>query len=184
FYDFSFDTPSVKYSNNIESLEYFSTRMQNAIKGGWRRTFVCSNRALKQAFGIDFMKNYPAVADGDVMDNLDARLQMFVIEQKTLEEDYANAMKILIDKLSGFNIKLDIFIIGDKTANVDDYKLQSFNFVNTVQLYEACDMIDSVDLIKYDAIILSENICSNKFRDYPTINIYYDDINEAKDELY
>jgi len=180
FYDFSFDTPSVKYSTNIESLEYFSTRMQKAIKGGWRRTFVCSNRALKQAFGMDFMQYYPAVTDGDVMDNVDARLRMFVIKQKTLEDDYANVIKTLINHLSGFNIKLDISIIKDKTVNVNDYKLQEFDFVNTVKLYDSCDEINSVDLIKYDAIILSENICFNNFIDYPTVNIYYDDINEIE----
>lgn len=182
FYDFSFDTPSVKYSNNIESLEYFSTRMQKAIKGGWRRTFVCSNRALQQAFGMDFMQNYPAVADGDVMDNVDARLRMFVIEQKNLEEDYPNVIKSLINQLSGFNIKLDISIIGDKAVDIDAYKLQAFDFVNMVHLYDTCDTIKSVDLIKYDAIILSKNICSDKFIEYPTVNLYYDDINEIEDE--
>jgi hypothetical protein len=172
FYDFSFDTPNVKYSKNIETLDYFTTRITKAINGGWRRTFVCSSRALKQAFGMDFMKNYPTVADGDVMDNLSPRLQMLVVGEKSLDEAYGSLISEVVNLVSGSNIGLDVAIIGDSLSDTKKYKLEEFNFINMVKRYSSCEDIADIDLIKYDKIVLSQDVSTDKFIKYPTINLF------------
>jgi len=170
FYDFSFDTPNVQYESSVNSLEYFSKRIIEAIKKGDRRAFYCSNRALKQAFNLDYSKYYPHPTDGDIMDNIEKRQQLFIINiQSTYEEE--KFLEKIISYCQGTNINLDIYIIGKK---ITQYMiLEDIKYINQVTIFNSTKEINLTKLTIYDKIVIDSKIENKIFSKYPNISMEF-----------
>jgi len=162
FFDFSFDTPNTKYPNSLDTLEYFTNRMVSGIKNSWRRQFVCVNKALKQAFDLDFMDFYPSMADGDIMDNYGERLQLLIVDHDELQNPEI-VLERVIDYIEGTNIRLDIAIKDGSKEDQELFKL--FEFIHTVISFKSFGALKSEKLYNYDKIIT--NIDNEKLVDYP-----------------
>ncbi len=167
FFDFSYDTPNVKYAQSIESLEYFTERISNAVKNKWLLSYACSNRALKQAFGLDFGQYYPSPADGDIIDNPEPRKHLLLIRSDTLARP-DTLIDNMIQYCSGTNIILDIIVIGDNPRSVD--WLESFVFVDTVRSAESCTALnDDQTFVRYDALVQADALECSLFEEYPVL---------------
>ena len=175
FYDFSYDTPNVKYANNIESLEYFSSRISNAAKNKWFRSYACSNRALKQVFNIDFGRYYPRPADGDIMDNLEKRKQLLIVHDNALDSIDALLEK-LIDYCEGSNIMLDMILVG--TKSLETSWLELFEFIDKTNHISDCIRLDPKELYVYDAIITEDNFECPLLLNYPLVKIQLNNASE------